>query len=146
MKKLFFLLVAFVLSANITLNAQYRDADKVYHKVKEAGYWEVLNKIGNEVRENGTKKYEFGGWLIYFPKRYINFVKKFPKGSGTYEYYIKLCNKGVYDPHIRTKEGPGKSSVKYEDPDGSETKLLLKEVNEVISKITTTFRQKLTSK
>ncbi len=109
--------------------------NKTYHKVNESGFWTGLQKVGAAAKADGSKKYEFEDWTLYFPMRYTNFVRKFQKNGKTYEYYVKVCDKGIYDPKIRVKDGPGKASQAYDDSDGSETKLLLQGVNEAITKI-----------
>lgn len=113
--------------------------DKNYTKISTPDFWKSLTLVKEQIKKEGSKQYQFGDWQIFFPRTYINFVKKFPKDNGTFEYYVKVDGGGAYDPQIRFKEGPGKSSEAYIDPDGKEEKLLLKEVDEIISKIIAAF-------
>lgn len=142
MRNLLFLVVVF---SFLFTDDSFGQSEKIY-KVSEPSFWQVLKKIGDKVREDGSKKHEFDGWLIYFPKRYVNFVKKFPKNGGTFEYYVKVNEKGIYDPKIRFKEGPGKSSITFEDSDGKETKLLIAAIYDVLSKLIGENKQLLSSK
>lgn len=135
MQKWIFKIVLFSFLISFSINAQNKD----YHKISAPGFWKSLNSIGEQLKKEGSKQYEFGEWQIFFPKAYINFVKKFPKNGGTFEYYVKVDEGGAYDAQIRFKEGPGKSSEAFDDPSGTEKKLLLQEINEVVSKVITAF-------
>lgn len=135
MQKRIFTFLFFLFFISNLLTAQ----DKNYYKITAPGFWKSLTAIGEQIKKDGSKQYEFGEWQIFFPKAYINFVKKFPKNGGTFEYYVKVDEGGAYDAQIRFKDGPGKSSEAYDDPSGTEKKLLVQEINEVVSKVITAF-------
>lgn len=131
MKKIFTIVLLFAVLSAGRLFCQ----DKNYTKISADNFWTSLTELKNKLHESGSKQFEFGEWQIFFPRMYINFVKKFSKNGGTMEYYVKVDAGGAFAPQIRFKDGPGKSSESYDDPSGQEEKLLLSELDEIITKI-----------
>ncbi|MBU2491352.1 MAG: hypothetical protein KJ571_01925 [Bacteroidetes bacterium] len=122
------------------ISGKFFAQEKSYIKIVTPDYWKSLTILGEQVKKDGSKKHEFGDWQIFFPRMYINFVKKFQKDGGTFEYYAKVDAGGAFDLQIRFKDGPGKSSEAYNDDSGEEIKLLIKEVNEVIAKVSASIK------
>ena len=134
MKNIIFISILLVAISTSSSFAQNKD----YSKISAPDFWKSLTFLADQVKKDGSKQFEFGEWQIFFPRTYINFVKKFSKEGGTFEYYVKVDAGGAFAPQIRFKDGPGQSSEAYDDATGSETKLLLKELDEIISKIIST--------
>ena len=51
--------------------------DKKYSKISVPDFWKSLTAMAEQIKKDGSKQYEFGDWQIFFPRTYINFVKKF---------------------------------------------------------------------
>ena len=101
MKKWMFLLLVFT----FLFTGNSFSQEKQYHKISALSYWDTLSKIGKQVRADGSRKFEFGNWIIYFPKRYINFVMKIEKSGKTFErkhWNASFSGDTYGDRHYRT--------------------------------------------